>query len=216
MKRTFTATLVVLALVTGACGDDTVAAQTTAEPGTTATTTTAAPAATTTVAASGTTAGTSATSASGCPTADFQIDRVNAYQPAAGIPDPQLSVTCGTTTFTVTSNDIPDFEFVQVTPNALQAQNFSMEIPLTPTVRSTPGAIGLGPIGVTVNGLAMFGAFEAPQATRTRTSTVCSTSATATRRPEACTTSMPGSTASSTTRTRWGSCTATWPTDIRW
>jgi hypothetical protein len=160
MRRTLMVGAVVIALVATACGDDSVttlsSAPTTAAsgPSTTATPAPGAPA---------TTAAPSVIAAGECPIAAFQIDEVDSYRQAAGYPDPELAVTCGSSTFTVSSNDIPDFEFVQVTPNGLQPQDFSIEIPLTPTVRSTPGALGLGPIGVTANGLALFGAFEAPQ-----------------------------------------------------
>jgi hypothetical protein len=100
--------------------------------------------------------------AAACPSGSFLIEAVNAYE-QAGYADPELAVTCDAESFTVTSNGIPNFEFVQITPNALEAQNLTFTLPLEPAEAETPGALPLGPIGISANGLAIFGAFEAPQ-----------------------------------------------------
>jgi len=80
-----------------------------------------------------------------------------------GYPDPELAVSCDGTTMTVTSNDIIAYEFVQITPNDLTAQDIVVELPVDPQERSTAGAMGLGAIGVAINGVVMFAAFEAPR-----------------------------------------------------
>lgn len=74
---------------------------------------------------------------------------------------PTLSVTCITTSMTVVSNGIPTFEFVQSTPNRLQAVSATYRIPITPTVSTSPEIIPLaGPAAVTVAGLPIFGPTE--------------------------------------------------------
>lgn len=127
------------------------AAPTTAAP----TTTTAAPTAVTVVES---TIG----DANPCPSDSFLIDEVNAYE-QLGYADPELAVSCDELSFTVTSNGIPNYEFVQITPNALEAQNLTFTLPLEPVAAETPGALPLGAVGISANGLAIFGAFEAPQ-----------------------------------------------------
>jgi hypothetical protein len=98
-----------------------------------------------------------------CPVDDFLIDEVNAYVSTQGYPDPELAVTCTTDTLVVTSNGIPAFEFESVTPNGLTEQDLTYEIPLDPEWLDDPLALGLGTIGVSIDGLALFGAFEAPR-----------------------------------------------------
>jgi hypothetical protein len=98
-----------------------------------------------------------------CPDEVFLVEEVNSYEQSGGAPDPELEVACTDDTLVVASNNIPNFEFVQMTPNDLEAQDNVYEIPLEPTEADTPGAMGLGTVGVTVTGLDVFGAFEAPQ-----------------------------------------------------
>ena len=61
-----------------------------------------------------------------CPEAETFMD-LSAYAGAAGAgyDDPQVSATCTETTMTVTSNGIPNYTFVQITPNALTSQNYN-------------------------------------------------------------------------------------------
>ncbi len=88
----------------------------------------------------------------------------NAKNKQKGYPDPKLSVTCSSSTVIIDSNNIPNFEFVQTTPNPLQAQNLHLELALKPALASSVTAAPLGgPIAVTVNGLYIFGPTEAPQ-----------------------------------------------------
>ncbi len=82
----------------------------------------------------------------------------------ANYPDPVLNVTCDGDNMVVQSNGIPTFEFVQITPNDLQAQNYTWIIPTTPVEASQPSDIPLlGAIGITVTGLPLFGPNEAPR-----------------------------------------------------
>ena len=94
-----------------------------------------------------------------CPTEHF----LNVQSANASYAAPQVNITCNTETFTIQSNGIPNFEFVQTTPNDLQAQNYSWEIPLNPQKADQPSTIPLlGTVAVTVNGLPIFGPNEAP------------------------------------------------------
>ena len=95
--------------------------------------------------------------------ATFPVDEVNAYEQSDGYPDPELAVTCADGMVTVTSNNIPTFEFVQITPNDLQANDLEVAFPTTPTERDVPGKMTFGPVGISVTGLALFGAFESAQ-----------------------------------------------------
>ena len=78
--------------------------------------------------------------------------------------DPELSVACDGTTVTMNSNNIPNFEFVQITPADLQANQISYSFPQSPTLTGTTSEIPLvGTTAVTVGGLAIFGPNEAPR-----------------------------------------------------
>ena len=95
-----------------------------------------------------------------CPSALFmavQADPKNTAYPA-----PTLNVTCSATAFVVESNGIPNFEFVQITPNALKAQTYRWEILLTPASGVTQSIPLGGSVAVAVDGLPIFGPTEAP------------------------------------------------------
>lgn len=95
----------------------------------------------------------------GCPTNHF-LD-VSTY--TQGAIQPRLNVTCTSDTVIVESNGIPNFEFVQITPNALQSQSYRWQFPLHPTMTDAPTDIPLlGPVAVAVNGLPIYGPNEAP------------------------------------------------------
>jgi hypothetical protein len=148
MRRTFLIVLATLALVATACGDD-------AEPeSATSDQTTTSEAITTTTEAESV--------ADDCPAADFLL-QVNDVERTDGYADPELAVECGETTFTVMGNGMIAYEFVAITPNDLQETVIDYELPLEPTEAAEPGAIGLGSMGVSVNGVALYAAFEAPQ-----------------------------------------------------
>jgi hypothetical protein len=97
-----------------------------------------------------------------CPTSKFLT--LTAHPRNTAYPAPTQSVSCSNGTVTVTSNGIPNFEFVQTTPNRLQAQNNTYRFPVTPTVATTKTEVPLGgPAAVTVGGLPIFGPTESPQ-----------------------------------------------------
>ena len=95
--------------------------------------------------------------ATDCPTEHF-LD-VSTY--TQGTVQPQLNVTCTADTVIVESNGIPNFEFVQITPSALQVQSHHWQFPLQPTMADTLTDIPLlGPIAVAVNGMPIYGPNE--------------------------------------------------------
>jgi hypothetical protein len=97
-----------------------------------------------------------------CPVDHFL--QVQAHPANAAYPAPQLNVTCANDRIIIQSNGIPNFEFVQITPSGLAAQNYQWEIPLTPQIAADPAAIPLGgPVAIAVNGIPIFGPTEAPQ-----------------------------------------------------
>jgi hypothetical protein len=149
MRRLTLAVLAALALLASACGDDAEPTAGAAE-APAATTTTEAPAPTTTEAVTD------------CPADDFLLE-VNDVVRDDGYADPELAVACADTTFTVTGNGMIAYEFVPITPNDLQETVIDVQLPLEPTEAAVPGAIGLGAMGVSVNGVALYAAFEAPQ-----------------------------------------------------
>lgn len=64
----------------------------------------------------------------------------------------------------VQSNGIPNFEFVEITPNALSAQDYTWYIPLNPIEAEETTAIPLlNAVAIAVNGLPIFGPNEAPR-----------------------------------------------------
>lgn len=88
----------------------------------------------------------------------------NAKNKAKGYPDPKLSVSCSSNTMTVLSNNIPNFEFVQTTPNELREQDLRVELPLKPAFSSSLTDAPLGGLeAITVTGLPIFGPTEAPR-----------------------------------------------------
>lgn len=95
-----------------------------------------------------------------CPASDFLT--VTAHPANSAYPAPYLNVTCTGNAVVIESNGIPNFEFVQLTPNQLQAQDYRWEIPLNPTVDETPEQIPLlGVVAIAVNGMPIYGPNEA-------------------------------------------------------
>lgn len=96
-----------------------------------------------------------------CPTDDFidvQPDPAN-----SAYANPELIVTCTEDMMIVESNGIPNFEFVRITPNEMQAQNHVWEIPLNPVMAEETSDIPLlGTVAFSVNGLPIYGPNEAP------------------------------------------------------
>lgn len=101
-------------------------------------------------------------SAATCPSANFLSVKADSHNSAYATPT--LSVSCSTSQVTVTSNGIPNFEFVQTTPNALKTVSATYHLPLTPTVNS--GTLTTAPLvgaeAVSVGGLPIYGPTESP------------------------------------------------------
>ncbi len=101
----------------------------------------------------------------GCPDEHF-LDLTHGWVGAgAGYPALTLSVTCDLSagTMTVTSNGIPHYTYVSMTPNPLAAANHSWTVPLNPTVADAPSDIPLlGDAGFGVNGSVWYGPNEGP------------------------------------------------------
>lgn len=94
-----------------------------------------------------------------CPVANFldvQPDPAN-----SAYPDPELTVTCAADSFTVTSNGIPNYEFIPITPGDLREQNLNYTITLTPSGAREDIPL-LGDVAVLVNGLPVYGPNEGP------------------------------------------------------
>lgn len=102
------------------------------------------------------------TPGSGCTPADTFLDVSSAPGAGSSYPKPSLSVSCGSSTVTVQSNGIPHYQFVSITPNGLQAQNYVFSFPRNPAVAATTTTVPcLGTAGVAVNGMPFFGPNEA-------------------------------------------------------
>lgn len=76
---------------------------------------------------------------------------------------PVLDVACSDTQVTVMSNNIPSFEYLAKTPNALVEMDMTYHFPRFPTQAASTTEVPLGgTVAVAVNGLAIFGPTEAP------------------------------------------------------
>lgn len=101
------------------------------------------------------------TTSTECPTGAFLSGL--AANPANGaLPPPSVSVLCSDTQVVVRTNGIPTFPFVTRTPNPLRAQDLVFRFTRKPVEASTPGALNLGAIGIAIDGLPIYGPFEAP------------------------------------------------------
>ena len=104
----------------------------------------------------------SPTPGSDCTQADTFLDVSKAPGAGSSYPKPTLSVSCSSTTVAVSSNGIPHYQFVSVTPNGLQKHDRTYTFPRNPTLAASTTAVPcLGTAGVTVNGLPFFGPNEA-------------------------------------------------------
>ncbi|MEM9951296.1 MAG: YHYH protein [Chloroflexota bacterium] len=94
-----------------------------------------------------------------CPTENF-ID-VEAAPENSDFPDPTLSISCDDDTMTIVSNGIPNYEFIRITPGDLRIQDFTVEIPIEPTIADETTDIALlGTVAIAVNGLPIYGPNE--------------------------------------------------------
>lgn len=118
------------------------------------------PTATSTSGDSGDSGDTSDTGSQGrCPNENFPP--VTAHPANANYPDPFLDVYCEGDELVVESNGIPAYEFEPITPNALNAQDYTWRLPLSPTVAAETSEIPLlGTVGIAVNGLPFYGPNE--------------------------------------------------------
>jgi len=80
----------------------------------------------------------------------------------SGQPTVELDVECNETIRTVSSNGVISFDFVPITPNGLKAQDYLVNLDRDPQILKQHGAMGLGMVGIAVDGVAIFAAFEAP------------------------------------------------------
>lgn len=102
------------------------------------------------------------TDESGCPTDAF----MNVSKTAGavdGYARPRLKVRCEDGSLIVSSNAIPHYESVQITPNLLVELNREYRMTLTPELAQKPSPLPLlGPSGVAINGMPLFGPDEGP------------------------------------------------------
>lgn len=99
---------------------------------------------------------------SGCPIGAF-MDVTKTEGPGAGYARPELEVSCEDGSLVVSSNAIPHYEFVQITPNPLIEVNRNYRMPLDPKLAEEPSPLPLfGASGVAINGIPIFGPNEGP------------------------------------------------------
>ncbi|XP_021347207.1 uncharacterized protein LOC110446399 isoform X2 [Mizuhopecten yessoensis] len=67
-----------------------------------------------------------------------------------------VSVTTGSTTYTITSSGLPDHDWQMVNPNTPLSQNHQIKILITPNVSTTKGCLPMGKIGLTRTGVSLF------------------------------------------------------------
>ncbi|TNE91876.1 MAG: YHYH protein [Deltaproteobacteria bacterium] len=95
-----------------------------------------------------------------CPEADL-FPTLTADPANSAYPDPWVQAVCDGDNLVVTSNGIPEYEYVPLTPNGLAAQSWEWTIPRNPTLATTPSDIPLlGTAGFAVNGLVIYGPNE--------------------------------------------------------
>lgn len=58
--------------------------------------------------------------------------------------------------FYISASGLPDHETERVNPNNATAQNYNVSIPKVPEIVSVPGCVGLGMIGITRTGVAIY------------------------------------------------------------
>jgi hypothetical protein len=102
-----------------------------------------------------------ATASTECPTGAF-LSGLVANPANRAFPPPSVSVSCSDTQVVVRTNGIPTFPFVTRTPNSLRVQDLAFRFTLAPVEAPVPGALNLGAIGIAIDGLPIYGPFEAP------------------------------------------------------
>jgi hypothetical protein len=98
-----------------------------------------------------------------CTPLNTLLDLSDAPGPGDGYPSPEVSGICDEDSFTITTNQIPHYTFVPMTPNALEAVDANWTITLSPEVADAPTDIPLlGLAGFTVAGTPWYGPNEGP------------------------------------------------------
>ncbi len=112
---------------------------------------------------SGPDAGSGADAQPGCTQAADFLD-VSTGSAGDAYPAPSLSVSCTDDSVLVHSNGIPNFEFVQVTPNPLSDHDYNWSFPRYPAMAAQTTDVPLVNIAaIAVNGIPIFGPTEAPR-----------------------------------------------------
>ena len=97
-----------------------------------------------------------------CPQAKLLLEVAKGKGAGGNYPAAQLSGACKDGQFTVTSNGVPFYTYVAMTPNALQAVPHTWSIPTQPKLADKTTAVPmLGQAGFTVSGLPFYGPTEA-------------------------------------------------------
>ena len=79
----------------------------------------------------------------------------------ADLPDPEVEATCDGDTISVVSNGVPDFTYIGTSPGAPDGREFTFALPATATLAETVTDIPyIGPIGVSLSGIAIYGPTE--------------------------------------------------------
>ncbi|MFK7989568.1 MAG: YHYH protein [Sandaracinaceae bacterium] len=75
--------------------------------------------------------------------------------------EPMVSATCVDGTLVVTSNQIPDFPYIETSPGDPREQDLEFEIPSAPAMAAATTDVPLlGALGVAINGIPIFGPTE--------------------------------------------------------
>lgn len=79
----------------------------------------------------------------------------------ADLADPEVSASCVDGNVIVTSNQIPDFPYIETTPGSPRVFDLEYSIPATPILADDVVDVpALGPLGVAINGIPIYGATE--------------------------------------------------------
>ena len=124
-----------------------------------------------TPATSSTEAGSAGTSTSNDEAATITVAEVDCGEVAAqfvtrgsanaDLVDPEVSASCDGETIEVVSNGVPDFTYIGTSPGAPDGREFTFTLAATPTVAEETTAVPyVGPIGVTLSGIAIYGPTE--------------------------------------------------------
>ncbi|XP_033726531.1 uncharacterized protein LOC117316134 isoform X3 [Pecten maximus] len=67
-----------------------------------------------------------------------------------------VTVSSGSTSYTISSSGMPDHAWQSVNPNTPTVQNHVVTVPKTPTVASTKGCLPMGQIAITRTGVSLY------------------------------------------------------------